>query len=95
MLLNIQMAVSEAIARDMWITRQAGPLWSRISLEPTNSTEGFIVHRSCPISSPGSLRRRALRWQPCAEDILANDWILIPKDYISGTFAQNVSCNGR
>ena len=43
--------------------------WFRefVQIEPTNSNEGFILH--------GAINRAPCpRWQPKAEDLLADDW---------------------
>lgn len=77
--MDIQRAVSEALAHDKWITRQCGLPWPYIKLEPTNDSEGFVVHKSDPERTGRHTGRRFPRWQPQADDLLANDWILVPK----------------
>lgn len=63
--MTIQKAVAAAVAIDGFLFRES---WRRhIRLEPSNSDEGFFVH-----SKYGKAPRP--RWQPRAEDLMANDW---------------------
>lgn len=79
--MDIQSAVSAAITHGKWITRKCNNLiWDHIKLEPTNDPEGFVVHICDPECVGERSRRRVPRWQPQADDLLANDWILVPKD---------------
>lgn len=63
--MTIQKATTAAIAIDGFLFRES---WRRhIRLEPTNSDEGFFVHSKYEkVPRP--------RWQPRAEDLMANDW---------------------
>lgn len=63
--MNIQKATTAAVAIDGFLFREA---WRRhIRLEPSDSDEGFFVH------SKYSKAPRP-RWQPKAEDLMADDW---------------------
>ncbi len=47
--MDIQSAVSAAITRGKWITRKCtNPIWAYTKLEPTNGSEGFVVHGRYP-----------------------------------------------
>lgn len=79
--MDIQRAVSAAITRGKWITRKCTNLgWAHTKLEPTDDSEGFIVHVRYPECVGVRSRRSVPRWQPQADDLLADDWILVPKD---------------
>lgn len=90
--MDIQSAVSAAITRGKWITRKCtNPLWVYTKLEPTNDSEGFVVHIRYPECVGERSRRRVPRWQPQADDLLADDWILVPSEILLGV----KSANGR
>lgn len=79
--MDIQSAVSAAITRGKWITRKCTNLsWAYTKLEPTNDSEGFVVHTRYPACARERNRRRIPRWQPQADDLLADDWILVSKE---------------
>ena len=67
--MNIGEAIREAEKEDGWITRIS---WLRegppLRIKPTDEEEG------CLIQWMG--HRLAHRWQPQAEDLVAEDWIL-------------------
>lgn len=65
--MNIQKATIAAVAIDGYLFRDA---WRRhIRLEPSDSDEGFLMH------SKYSKAPRP-RWQPKAEDLMADDWVV-------------------
>lgn len=67
--MNIQQAVKLAIEKRPLIARAIWP--SRVAIDPTDSGEGCIVSRNGENPCP--------RWHPQAEDLIAEDWILIDK----------------
>lgn len=65
--MNIKEAVEIANQRNVHITRRQ---WNNgIVIEPTNTDKCCIVHKERKPS--------ANRWNPKAEDLTANDWIVI------------------
>lgn len=72
----IHEAVSEARRRDCAITRKSeGSIWDYFFIVPTNSVEGCIAYPKNP--KPGV--KGCPRWQPTAEDLTADDWVLCEK----------------
>lgn len=69
----IHEAVSAAIVKGFWIARISNHYFA---FEPTNGSRGFIVH--CGING-----KEYVRWNPCADDLIANDWVLVPASSIS------------
>ena len=79
--MDIRSAVSAAVTHGKWIARKCNNLlWAHTKLEPTNDSEGFVVHTRYPECVGERSQCRVPRWQPQADDLLANDWILVPKD---------------
>lgn len=67
----IHEAVSEARRLDCAITRSAeGTIWEYVAIVPTDSVEGCIAYAKHPKPGFG----RFPRWQPTAEDLMADDW---------------------
>ena len=67
---TINRAISEAIVRKMHIARESWLGYLRV--EPTDSSQGCILHDNKNPSSSS-----CLHWQPTADDLLADDWILV------------------
>ena len=65
----IHEAVAEAIKRKCYIARKAWGEGYRFRVEPTDTPDCCICHSQ-------AMRNPARGWQPTAEDILADDWIL-------------------
>ena len=70
----INEAVRKAMAIDGYIVRQDWP--RMIRLRPTNEVDGIIL-----ISPNNNMPRP--RWQPRAEDLLADDWIVTTEEVLS------------
>ena len=68
----IHEAVKQAVTSDCFITRLSYA--ENIRIKPTDSCEGFMFINSNNI--PHS------RWQPRAEDITADDWIVTKEELI-------------
>ena len=66
-------AVSEAIVRKMCSTRAHLARGGRFKIYPTDTSECCIIYND-------EKGRRAPRWNPNASDLLADDWVLVPKD---------------
>ena len=67
--MNIQDAVTAALEQGKGITRKSW-MSQPIYLVPTNTTVCLII------VIPNDNHRTASRWEPCAEDLAANDWII-------------------
>lgn len=68
--MNIQEAAKEAMESDGFIVR---PHWKgEVRLKPTNDPQG------CTLYEKG--KALCLRWQPHAEDLVANDWEVTTKE---------------
>ena len=68
----IHEAASAAMALDLCITRTAWD-WKNLKIKPTNTTE------CCIMFSPRFKNKPHVpRWNPNANDLLANDWVLVP-----------------
>lgn len=65
----IHEAVSLAMAKGKFIRRTTEEIWDSITAEPTNDPEGIILHSKDRPPGP--------RWQPRAEDLMADDWELV------------------
>jgi len=68
----IHEVVKCAVSSNSFITRQSYA--GNIRIKPTDSCEGFIFINSNNIPHP--------RWQPRAEDITADDWIVTREELI-------------
>ena len=69
--MDIHEAVLVAMSMRKCIRRHGPPIWKKCKIEPTDSDEGCLIHSDyskapCP------------RWQPTAEDLMADDWMLVP-----------------
>ncbi len=67
--MNIQEAVKKAIKDGKHITRKA--FKEKLYIEPTDTPD------CCIISAPEPRKNPRRGWQPQAEDLLADDWIVI------------------
>jgi len=66
----IQEAIKKAMETGHGITRTSWPEEDPITLIPTNTTSGIIT--------AGLFRKApAYRWQPKADDLLADDWQVV------------------
>lgn len=83
----IHKAVSLAISQGKFIRRTEPEGWEDVKLEPTNGPEGiilhvtaetdpraFILHEKC---RDGKGRPFCPRWEPKADDLMADDWMLV------------------
>lgn len=66
-------AVSEAIVRKMCITRAHLARGGRFKIYPTDTSACCIIYND----EKGLMTPR---WQPNASDLLADDWVLVPKN---------------
>lgn len=72
--MNIVEATKKAMEKGVGMTRPV--LKNNLYILPTNTNECYI---GMPIGyTPESGQRPAVRWNPHAEDILADDWELYP-----------------
>ncbi|EHM46142.1 Thoeris anti-defense Tad2 family protein [Flavonifractor plautii] len=70
--MEIQKAVRKAVETGGFITR---PLWcGRLHIKPTNEPECCVLH--------GKGRAPCPRWQPKAEDLMADDWEVTTEELI-------------
>lgn len=71
----IHEAVTEAMAKGKRIARKNESrdqsYWPITALEPTNNVNGIIIW------STNSKRPPTPRWQPQAEDLMADDWVVV------------------
>lgn len=68
--MNIQKAVQKAAEAEGLITR---PLWCGcLHIKPTNDPECCVMYGKGQAPCP--------RWQPKAEDLMANDWEVTSRD---------------
>ena len=65
----IHEAVSLAMAKGKHIRRTTPEIWDSVTAEPTNDPEGIILHAEGQRPGP--------RWEPRAEDLMADDWVLV------------------
>lgn len=66
----IHEAIPLAMAKGKFMRRATSDFWSATEFEPTDGVDGIIVHcKLNPAPCP--------RWQPGAEDLMANDWVLV------------------
>lgn len=68
----IHEAVKEALKTDGWITRQGVEIFKNLAIKPTNT--GF----NCVVKA--RLTREHPCWNPSAEDLMADDWVVLSKD---------------
>ena len=69
----IHEAVSAALSTGLCIRRNGPPIWRELKVDPTNDDQGCVLYsNSNKVPCP--------RWQPKAEDLMADDWILAPRD---------------
>lgn len=69
----IHEAVGLALAQKCCIRRKGPLIWSRCKVRPTNDLIDccyLIAENKAPCP----------RWQPQAEDLMADDWVLVPND---------------
>lgn len=66
--MDIQKAVKEAMAEGCTMTRTAWTEWG-LWIKPTNDPECCIIGMKGKAPCP--------RWQPQAEDLIADDWELV------------------
>lgn len=76
--MNIADATRAARGEETWLTRR---LWldtgNALAVKPTNSEEGYLIQARGQ-KMPGR------RWQPQAEDVMAEDWQLIEAENVFG-----------
>ncbi|QGG59107.1 Thoeris anti-defense Tad2 family protein [Loigolactobacillus bifermentans] len=68
--MNIQQATRKALTTQKGITRESWDVGVPIIIIPTNTTG------CCIVQVPGTEDELAPRWEPEAEDLLADDWRL-------------------
>lgn len=83
----IHEAVSLAMAQGKFIRRTTPEGWENVKLEPTNGPKGIILHITAESDSrvfilhekyrDGKGRPFCPRWEPWAEDLMADDWVLV------------------
>lgn len=69
----IHEAVSAAVASGGYIKRSGPVIWRKCKIRPGNTGGGCLLYSDfqeapCP------------RWQPKAEDLMADDWVLLSGD---------------
>jgi len=67
--MNIQEATRKALAEKKLMTRE-GEAFLKCRLEPTDGWDCCSLHSWRGVVNP--------RWAPKAEDLLADDWIVVP-----------------
>lgn len=68
----IHEAVKQALETDGWIVREGIEIFETLAIKPTNT--GF----NCIVKS--RLTKEAPCWNPSAEDLMADDWVVLSKD---------------
>lgn len=66
--MTIQEATKQSMEMGTYIRRK-NVLWQKIKLKPTNTPDGCIAFKQ------GNPPRKG--WQPKAEDLMAEDWIVV------------------
>lgn len=69
--MNIQKATAAAMESAMCMKRDNILVWRKSKIKPTNSDEGCLLYSEFE-------KAPSPRWQPRAEDLVAEDWILVP-----------------
>ncbi len=64
----IQEAVKKTVEEKLFITRKNKEIFRDIKIKPTNTSRACEVYRNNSLSVP--------RWNPQAEDLMADDWIV-------------------
>lgn len=77
----IHEAIKAAMSKGLAITRQGpGIMWEDTAIVPTNTSDCcFIAHADIEVAKKLKLPI-GRRWNPLAEDLIADDWVLT--DYI-------------
>ena len=70
----IHEAVSAALKTGLCMRRSGPQIWQKLKVDPTNSDCGCVTYSDFSNIAPCPW------WQPKAEDLLADDWILVPRD---------------
>jgi len=70
--LLIHEAVKKALEEDGWIVREGLEIFKHLAIKPTNTGFNCIVKMK--------LEREAPCWNPSAEDLMADDWMVLSKD---------------
>lgn len=79
--MDIRTATEKAVERNLYITRNAKGHWRFIRIKPTNSIYCCIAYVSEKYQKQkGKKIAPGKRWQPTAEDLIANDWIVTELD---------------
>lgn len=79
----IHEAVKEAMAKGLAITRipkdrseEFGSLWDITAIVPTNTRDCCFIGYTADSEIDGELLPVGRRWNPEAEDLLADDWVV-------------------
>lgn len=76
--MNIQEATKVALEEGQFITRETEE-FKAFRIQPTHTDDCFVVHISKEyVDQMGEKYIPGKRWNPKAEDILANDWAVKP-----------------
>ncbi|MCL9969796.1 DUF2829 domain-containing protein [Anoxybacillus kestanbolensis] len=76
--MNIQEATKLALEKGLCITRTGDELYKFMRIKPTDTPDCCIVFPSPEYERiAGKKISPAKRWNPKAEDLLADDWIVI------------------
>ncbi len=76
--MDIIEATRIAVKSGKWIARNVKGVspWNCVQIKPTNTSDGCIVKPRKELKHrDGVLPRRG--WQPSADDLIADDWIVI------------------
>ncbi|WP_017470664.1 Thoeris anti-defense Tad2 family protein [Amphibacillus jilinensis] len=70
--MDIQQATTTALEENKFITRSSGPSYfTELKIKPTNSSSG------CEVFVKDDKKSSAKCWNPNAEDLMADDWIVV------------------
>lgn len=75
--MNIQEATKQAMAQGLAITRRTGrqdSVWTQVAVLPTNTRDCYIIVQLNALRAKKLNIHLSRRWNPYAEDILADDW---------------------
>jgi len=76
--MNIQQATKLALDTNQYISREGSLFDKYVRLQPTNTDGGYLIiavnQHAKQGKAKGMINTPGKRWQPYAEDLIADDW---------------------